>query len=475
MKIGELVAAGIEEVKVRSVLTCDARTGTCAKCYGRSLATGKLVDIGEAVGIIAAQSIGEPGTQLTMRTFHTGGVASADDITQGCPRGRALRGPLAQGSLADLARPPAAWRSRRPTRAGSSRGHPGRRLRGPGVPRLEARLVADGEHIEVGQMLTVGNADPQDVLRILGVRKAQEHLVDEVESTAARACRSTTSTSRSSCGRCCAGSRSSSPATRTCCPVRPRGPGEVRGGEPQGRLRGCQAGLGCPAHGHHQGVAGDRVVALGGLLPGDHPRAHRRGDPRSLGLAAWPEGERDHRQADPGGYRPRAVPQHPGGADRGGPRRGVLRHGLRLLRLRVRCHRRRAGRRWTTSTSGRTRTDRPTAHVEAPSSHPGGRGARLVVERCGRRAAPGTVVGRGAEARSAWSLETREVASHVTSAAHRTARRARAGPRSAPRSRAIRLARPQPCTCFSKRKASSIRLNSPAQASRTGRRRRGRV
>ena len=86
VKIGELVAAGIDEVKVRSVLTCDAKTGTCAKCYGRSLATGKLVDIGEAVGIIAAQSIGEPGTQLTMRTFHTGGVASADDITQGLPR-----------------------------------------------------------------------------------------------------------------------------------------------------------------------------------------------------------------------------------------------------------------------------------------------------------------------------------------------------------------------------------------------------
>ena len=74
------------EVKVRSVLTCDAGIGTCAKCYGRSLATGKLVDIGEAVGIIAAQSIGEPGTQLTMRTFHTGGLASADDITQGLPR-----------------------------------------------------------------------------------------------------------------------------------------------------------------------------------------------------------------------------------------------------------------------------------------------------------------------------------------------------------------------------------------------------
>ncbi|MGK2876777.1 MAG: DNA-directed RNA polymerase subunit beta', partial [Nocardioides sp.] len=86
VKIAELVAAGIESVKIRSVLTCEAKTGTCALCYGRSLATGKLVDIGEAVGIIAAQSIGEPGTQLTMRTFHQGGSAGADDITQGLPR-----------------------------------------------------------------------------------------------------------------------------------------------------------------------------------------------------------------------------------------------------------------------------------------------------------------------------------------------------------------------------------------------------
>ncbi len=86
MLLDRLLAAGVQELKVRSVLTCESRVGTCAKCYGRSLATGKLVDIGEAVGIIAAQSIGEPGTQLTMRTFHTGGVASAEDITQGLPR-----------------------------------------------------------------------------------------------------------------------------------------------------------------------------------------------------------------------------------------------------------------------------------------------------------------------------------------------------------------------------------------------------
>src|SRR5690606_33147635 len=78
--------AGIEKVHIRSVLTCRTRHGVCARCYGRNLATGELVEVGEAVGIIAAQSIGEPGTQLTMRTFHTGGVTGVDDITAGLPR-----------------------------------------------------------------------------------------------------------------------------------------------------------------------------------------------------------------------------------------------------------------------------------------------------------------------------------------------------------------------------------------------------
>src|SRR5262249_56549426 len=85
VSIDALIELGVSEVRVRSVLTCQSKVGTCAMCYGRSLAAGKLVDIGEAIGIIAAQSIGEPGTQLTMRTFHTGGVAG-EDITHGLPR-----------------------------------------------------------------------------------------------------------------------------------------------------------------------------------------------------------------------------------------------------------------------------------------------------------------------------------------------------------------------------------------------------
>jgi DNA-directed RNA polymerase subunit beta' len=184
VKIGELIAAGIEEVKVRSVLTCDARTGTCAKCYGRSLATGKLVDIGEAVGIIAAQSIGEPGTQLTMRTFHTGGVASADDITQGLPRVVELfeaRSPKGRSPISEAAgrvEIEETDKSRKilvtPDDGSEVQEYP--------VSKRSRLLVADGQHIEVGQMLTVGTPDPQDVLRILGVRKAQEHLVDEVQN-----------------------------------------------------------------------------------------------------------------------------------------------------------------------------------------------------------------------------------------------------------------------------------------------------
>jgi len=183
VKIDELVAAGIEEVKVRSVLTCEARTGTCAKCYGRSLATGKLVDIGEAVGIIAAQSIGEPGTQLTMRTFHTGGVASADDITQGLPRVVELfeaRTPKGRAPITEAAGRVEIEETDKakkviitPDDGSEPQEYP--------VSKRSRMLVSDGDHVEVGQRLTQGTEDPQDVLRVLGVRRAQEHLVDQVQ------------------------------------------------------------------------------------------------------------------------------------------------------------------------------------------------------------------------------------------------------------------------------------------------------
>ncbi len=184
IKIGELVAAGVETVRVRSVLTCEARTGTCAKCYGRSLATGKLVDIGEAVGIIAAQSIGEPGTQLTMRTFHTGGVASADDITQGLPRVQEIfeaRIPKGRAPISEAAGRIEIEETDKARKVIVTPDDGSEVLEYP-VSKRSRLLVADGDHIEVGDMLTIGTPEPHEVLRILGVRKAQEHLVDEVQA-----------------------------------------------------------------------------------------------------------------------------------------------------------------------------------------------------------------------------------------------------------------------------------------------------
>ncbi|HWL59321.1 MAG TPA: DNA-directed RNA polymerase subunit beta' [Microbacteriaceae bacterium] len=182
--IAELINAGIEQVKVRSVLTCESVVGVCAHCYGRSLATGHLVDIGEAVGIIAAQSIGEPGTQLTMRTFHTGGVASADDITQGLPRVTELfeaRTPKSSSPIAEAAGvvtiDDSDPRGRKVILTPDNGDEP---IAYP-VLRRAALLIEDGEHVELGQQLHVGNLDPKEVLRVRGVRAVQQHLVDGVQ------------------------------------------------------------------------------------------------------------------------------------------------------------------------------------------------------------------------------------------------------------------------------------------------------
>ena len=192
--IKKMLRNGIREVKVRSVLTCEAASGTCAMCYGRSLATGKLVDVGEAVGIVAAQSIGEPGTQLTMRTFHTGGVASDADITQGLPRVVELfeaRTPKGKAPIAEAAGRVIVDESDRLRKLVIVRddGEPDLVYQLPRRVRLEwedaagvKHAVADGDSVAAGQQLYAGTPDPQDVLRVSGLRKVQEHLVDEVQA-----------------------------------------------------------------------------------------------------------------------------------------------------------------------------------------------------------------------------------------------------------------------------------------------------
>jgi DNA-directed RNA polymerase subunit beta' len=181
--IDTLIAAGIHEVKVRSVLTCESATGVCAACYGRSLATGKLVDIGEAVGIIAAQSIGEPGTQLTMRTFHTGGSASADDITQGLPRVQELfeaRTPKGASPIAETAGRITIEETDKSRKVILTPDNGDEAVIYP-VLKRSTLLVSDGDHVELGQQLQVGTVDPKEVLRVQGVREVQKHLVGGVQ------------------------------------------------------------------------------------------------------------------------------------------------------------------------------------------------------------------------------------------------------------------------------------------------------
>jgi DNA-directed RNA polymerase subunit beta' len=183
-EVAELVAAGVPEVSVRSVLTCESQVGVCAKCYGRSLATGKTVDIGEAVGIIAAQSIGEPGTQLTLRTFHTGGAASASDITQGLPRVQELfeaRSPKAEAKMTEAAGRVHIDDDDPSTRRVVITRDDGKEDLVIEVSRRPKLLVKEGEHIDAGTPLTEGQLDPKEVLRIMGRNVAQKQLVDEVQ------------------------------------------------------------------------------------------------------------------------------------------------------------------------------------------------------------------------------------------------------------------------------------------------------
>ena len=181
--IDELVAAGVDEVKIRSVLTCDSKVGQCAACYGRSLAAGQLVAVGEAVGIIAAQSIGEPGTQLTMRTFHTGGVAG-DDITHGLPRIVELfeaRTPKGVAPIAETAGVVSFREDAKGKKIVVTPDDGGEEVAYP-ITRRQKLLVEEGSRVEVGQKMVVGAIDPKQVLRILGPRATQVHLVNEIQS-----------------------------------------------------------------------------------------------------------------------------------------------------------------------------------------------------------------------------------------------------------------------------------------------------
>ncbi|QBI20446.1 DNA-directed RNA polymerase subunit beta' [Egibacter rhizosphaerae] len=172
-----------KSVTVRTVLTCDTPEGVCVLCYGRALAEGQLVQVGEAVGIIAAQSIGEPGTQLTMRTFHTGGVASGEDITQGLPRVVELfeaRSPKGKAEIAHNSGVVSFEETDRGVKV-TVEGDDEDAKMTVTVPNRQRLLVSDGQEIKVGEMLTGGSIDPHEMLEVLGARETQRLLVGEVQ------------------------------------------------------------------------------------------------------------------------------------------------------------------------------------------------------------------------------------------------------------------------------------------------------
>jgi DNA-directed RNA polymerase subunit beta' len=172
---------GVERLRVRSVLTCEARHGVCSTCYGQSLATGRLIELGEGVGVIAAQSIGEPGTQLTMRTFHTGGIAG-EDITHGLPRvvelfeARTPKGAAVLARTSGVVRIAEEENGRRVTIVGDDGSEDTYSV----SPRAHLE-VGDGDEISAGDPLVEGPKDPKELLEIKGIRETQQYLVEEVQ------------------------------------------------------------------------------------------------------------------------------------------------------------------------------------------------------------------------------------------------------------------------------------------------------
>ncbi len=178
----EIVNAGHKKVKIRTMLTCKSHNGACSKCYGANLATGQAVQVGEAVGIIAAQSIGEPGTQLTMRTFHAGGVAG-DDITQGLPRVEELfeaRKPKGLAIITEIAGR-AEVRETKEKREITVINDASGEARNYVIPYGARIKVLDGTYLEAGDELTEGSVNPHDILKIKGAEAVQEYMMREVQ------------------------------------------------------------------------------------------------------------------------------------------------------------------------------------------------------------------------------------------------------------------------------------------------------
>ena len=376
---------------VRTVLKCRSEVGVCRACYGTFLATGDMCEIGDAVGIVAAQSIGEPGTQLTMRTFHTGGVAGAD-ITHGLPRVVEIfeaRNPKGAATLAELGGKVSVDEQDRtvlvtvtPTVLDEN-GEP-LPVKEYSFPRRTRLLVRSGDTVEQGDPLNEGSRNPADMLDLHTRAGAG---LDADRALPRR---------RGAEGLQVAGRRHPRQAHRAHRPPDDeegarRDPGRHRApagtARRQGRARACERQRACregregdvraadPRH--HQGVARDGVVPLRRVLPGDDEGAHRRVDRGQGRPPARAEGERDHREADPGRHGSQEVPGH--------RHRAVGAAACRDVRGR---HRRRAPRRARGDRRrrrARPRLARPRIRGPAAGSSGAARGCRTSAPRTRRR------------------------------------------------------------------------------------------
>ena len=309
-------------VRVRSVLTCETIVGVCSRCYGKMLATGKSADLGEAVGIVAAQSIGEPGTQLTMRTFHTGGVAG-EDITHGLPRvvelfeARTPKGAALLAESSGVIRIGENEKGERTITIVSDQGEEEPYV----VSRRLHLAVVDGQEVKAGDRSGRRREDaarPEEGARDQGHpgdpavphRRGAEGLPGAGCVDPRQAHRGDRSPDAAS-GRGARGRRLAVP------PRREGRRAALRRHEPAPHRGRQGAGAGSSgADGNHEGVARDRLVALGGFVPGDHAGAHRGGHRKPLRRPRRAQGERHHRQAHPGRYRDAALQRDPDGGAR---------------------------------------------------------------------------------------------------------------------------------------------------------------
>ena len=305
----------VDRVRTRSVLTCEAEQGICAACYGLSLATGEMIELGEAVGVIAAQSIGEPGTQLTMRTFHTGGIVG-EDITHGLPRVVELFEARTPKGAAVLARHSGVARveedeSGRHITVVADDGEEHTVL----VAQRAHLEVVDGQEVAAGDALVEGPKDPKELLEVKGIRETQQYLVEEVQKVYRDQGVSIHDKHielivRQMLRRVLV----AEPGTPRSCPAS----GSTAGSTPRSTGRWSTDGK-RPAEGRPElmGITkaslATESLAVGRLVPGDHPCAHRGRHRGQVGPALRPQGEHHHRQADPRRLRHGAVPGHQAG------------------------------------------------------------------------------------------------------------------------------------------------------------------